>query len=309
MCKLNSPICRRTRLEKSLVWTPFFAVCSLIPRLLLPTWPWPYRESGTATALLEVLSNPNHASDLNHRGNLLQDFVHLHNLFVVSLSSVVSGPQYTFFSGNSQTMVDYILLESSNASQVKGCHVHQHHPLNLSDHLPVSVSLELNSMANPTPTNHPKAVNWSLAIERGDVHAYAQEISSVISPLLHTSHQSISELYDEVTFVCQALLDAARNNLPYKTDRKRKPYIRDAELKVLCKNSKVAWKAWSEADRPSSGPLLDEKEMQGDWSVSLSQPLKQNKYAQKYRNVTSCSDKTTVNDSKLRSKKPNAKSS
>ncbi len=52
--KLNSPVCRRMRLEKSLVWTPFSAVRSLVPRLLLPTWP--YRGSRTGTALLEVLA-------------------------------------------------------------------------------------------------------------------------------------------------------------------------------------------------------------------------------------------------------------
>ncbi len=37
--KLNSSVCQRTRLEKSLVWTPFSAVRSLVPRLLLPKWP------------------------------------------------------------------------------------------------------------------------------------------------------------------------------------------------------------------------------------------------------------------------------
>ncbi len=38
--KLNSPVCRRTRLEKSLAWMPFSAVRSLVPRLLLLTWPY-----------------------------------------------------------------------------------------------------------------------------------------------------------------------------------------------------------------------------------------------------------------------------
>ncbi len=55
--KLSSPVCRRTRLEKSLVWTPFSAVRSLVPSLLLPkyTVAVPYRGSRTGTALLVVL--------------------------------------------------------------------------------------------------------------------------------------------------------------------------------------------------------------------------------------------------------------
>ncbi len=52
--KLNLPVCWRTRLEKSLVWTPFSAMRSLVPRLLLPKWP--YRGSRTGSALLEVLA-------------------------------------------------------------------------------------------------------------------------------------------------------------------------------------------------------------------------------------------------------------
>ncbi len=52
--KLNSPVSRLTRLEKSLVWTPFSAVRSVVPMLLLPKWP--YRGSRTGTAPLEVLA-------------------------------------------------------------------------------------------------------------------------------------------------------------------------------------------------------------------------------------------------------------
>ncbi len=36
----SSPVCQHMRLEKSLVWMPFSAMRSLIPRLLLPTWPY-----------------------------------------------------------------------------------------------------------------------------------------------------------------------------------------------------------------------------------------------------------------------------
>ncbi len=51
---LNLPVCWRTSLEKSLVWTPFSAMRSLVPRLLLPKWQ--YRGSRTGSALLEMLA-------------------------------------------------------------------------------------------------------------------------------------------------------------------------------------------------------------------------------------------------------------
>ena len=53
------------------------------------------------------------------RGSLLMNCIHRHSLYSVSTSDFVSGPDYTFFSSNSCSTVDYILTESSLVGQVK----------------------------------------------------------------------------------------------------------------------------------------------------------------------------------------------
>ena len=103
------------------------------------------------------------------RESLLHHCIHRHNLYSVSTSTNnVSGPNYTFFSSTSHSTVDYILTESSLVGQVTSCQVHEHHPLNLSDHLPVSMVIMLHTSVPPPPAKTVKPINWSKAVENGD---------------------------------------------------------------------------------------------------------------------------------------------
>ena len=70
------------------------------------------------------------------------------SLFVHSPSSLSKGPSHTFFSCINKSTVDYIITDMSLAPVLSECQVHCHHPLNLSDHLPISLSLQLSSSTN-----------------------------------------------------------------------------------------------------------------------------------------------------------------
>ena len=197
----------------------------------------------------------------NKQGELLLQTIHSHDLFVASTSSLSNGPNYTFFAGMNKTTVDYIITDVSLAPTLLDCKVHNHHPLNLSDHLPISLSLQLNSLLIPTsPTKHPR-INWPKSIEGVGINAYVQEIASAVSPLLPTTLTSTSALNTEIAHVCEVIHQAALNHLTtYSGNRKSKAHFCDEELKRLCKNSKVNWKAWCQAGRPLSGRLYEEKQ-------------------------------------------------
>ena len=191
---------------------------------------------------------------------LMSDFIHQHDLYVASLDEGVEGPGYTFFSSSVNTMVDYIMIQSSLAFDLKSCRIHHHHPLNLSDHLPVS--LTINSSIEPCVSKQPQSlgVNWFKAVERGDIQSYANAVSFVVSPLIFNSYQSESELNDEINCVCQAMLEASHEHLPHISHKKKeKRFIKDPELKSLCKQSRIAWEKWAKADKPKEGPLADAK--------------------------------------------------
>ena len=63
----------------------------------------------------------------------------------------------------------------------------------------------------------------------------------------------------EITYVTKGIIDAATRCLPHKKAKKKRSFVKDDQLKDLCKTSKAAWKKWRDAGRPSYGPLAEEK--------------------------------------------------
>ena len=192
------------------------------------------------------------------RARLMSDFIHQHNLYVASLDEEAEGPGYTFFSSNSNTTVDYIMIQSSLISDLKSCKIHHHHPLSLSDHLPISLTSNTSVKAHASNQPQPQGVNWSKAVERGDIQPYTSAVSSIVSALIFNSHQSASELNDKINRVCCAMLEASHEYLPSASHKKKK-FIKDPELKSLCKQSRFAWEKWKNTGKPQKGPLADAK--------------------------------------------------
>ena len=195
----------------------------------------------------------------NSREGLVHECIHRHGLYAYSKSCYASGPKYTFFSGRVNTTIDYILIESSVASQVVSCRVHEYHPLNLSDHLPISMVFRAETKLPSHTETTTDPINWALAIQRGDTSAYSQEVSSIVSPFLSTSHHNVEDLHWEIAHVCHCISEAATRLLPHKKHKKRKLFVKDKQLKALCKASKEAWVKWRDAGKPLHGPLADNK--------------------------------------------------
>ena len=101
--------------------------------------------------------------------------------------------------------------------------------------------------------------NWPRAVERGDVLLYARTVSSVVSLLPSNSCQSVIELNDEINHVCHGLREVSHEYLPTLSNRKKKHFVKDPELKSLCKQSKKAWECWKKAGKPPNGPLAEAK--------------------------------------------------
>lgn len=176
---------------------------------------------------------------LSDRERLLHTCIHRYNLYTVSTSSTASGPNYTFFSSTTHSMVDFILTEYLLAGQVLSCKIHQHHLLNLSDHLPISVTLALQSFVLPTSsTGTTRSINWARAVEHGDVHVFADQVSQLVSPFIHSEHQTVSELQGEITYICKEIINIATRYLPHKKAKKKKSIVKDEQLHKLCKSSR-----------------------------------------------------------------------
>lgn len=190
-------------------------------------------------------------ADVNHhcdRKQLVMDFIDSHSLYIVSQSSVCGGPNYTFFS-TSCSMLDYIIANSSIANEILSCLIHPLHPLNLSDHLPISISLNVICESINSSENHS---NRTRAVESDSITLYSEAVSLVTRPLIGIAGQSISELNNEIMYVSNVMKSAALNYLPL-VKNKSKPRFDSPELKDLCDVSKGVWKRWNAGGRPISG--------------------------------------------------------
>ena len=200
--------------------------------------------------------------EANPQGKLLLDLICRTNLFVASLCSISSGPSYTFFGGAQHTTVDYCLLDNHAAHILQECVTLDHHPLNLSDHLPLSVCLDLTTLVQNKPPRSPKT-NWKRAISDGSIEGYQQQVSTYFSNLL-THHnfsdlpiaERTAQLDHEIRTSAEAILQAAQHSLPCFKPRRQKK--KDTSLHAKCCASKAAWDTWSSCGRPRSGPLYEE---------------------------------------------------
>ena len=216
--------------------------------------------SGPINILGDLNVHLHDKSPSNTRGNVLHDVIGSCDLCVVSSSSISTGPGYTYFSGSNRTTVDYILANTGISHSIAKCYTHNHHELNFSDHLPISVVLGVGHLSETTTTESPK-VNWKKAVQDNLLPLYSQEVSNAVLPLLSSTFQSADDLNNEIITVCSILTNAASMHLPSIRPRKpkAKPYIKDPELRLLCKRSRKAWEQWKSAGRPCEGQLCEDK--------------------------------------------------
>ena len=160
--------------------------------------------AGDFNAHLPALS-----SNTNTQGRLLNDLIDRNSLFAVSCYSITTGPNYTYPSGQTATTVDYILVNTELVPYVNSCEILTPDPLNLSDHLPISVSICVNNIKYTHSEPTPSKINWSKACKDGSIHLYTSKVQSEVIPLLHTTLLSISEVETEIKIVVEILTHAA----------------------------------------------------------------------------------------------------
>ena len=187
-------------------------------------------ESGSPLVLLGDFNA--HLSTNDKRSEIFTQVIKECNLCTVSTSCIAQGPGYTFFSGELTTMVDYIFLDASLGCAVAKFHTHNYHNLNFSDHLPLSISLQLNAAAEVVFPPKVK-INWPKSVERDLIYKYFLEVSNIVSQFLSLKDKSVAEINHEELFVSNAIVQAASKHLTAASRYKKKAYIKDEQLRKL----------------------------------------------------------------------------
>ena len=134
-----------------------------------------------------------------------------------------------------------------HASLVAESNTHEFHPLNSSDHLPLSVHLSIPALCNSLTTN--------------SITAYVAAIEETVRPLLAKPYSQPSDIDEEIKLVSSCISLAASSFLPTMKakSKKKKRILNNPLLRDLSFKSKAAWKKLCVAGRPGSGLEYEEK--------------------------------------------------
>ena len=157
---------------------------------------------GDFNAHLGSLGGPKGLGDPNVQGILLDQLCKRNDLFIATLSTHASGPSYTYHSGSMKTTVDYIILDPQSALLFEDCLTHDEDALNISDHLPQSVVVNIDLLEGGKQNKQSRKINWSVACESDScIVAYQEEVKLILSPLLGKIYDTVEEIDKDITEV------------------------------------------------------------------------------------------------------------
>ncbi len=91
----------------------------------------------------------------------------------------------------------------------------------------------------------------------------ASQVEEIVKPLLGRDYTSVAEIESDLVFVCKAMVSISSTTIPPMKPFKNHPgkhHIKDAFLSHLCWKSRVAFREWKEAGRPTTrGPVHDNR--------------------------------------------------
>ena len=95
-------------------------------------------------------------------------------------------------------MVDFVISNSDAFRGLTTCLTVDEHPLNTSDHLPISYVLDLTHVRDPPKSAIPSdSLDWSKAVEEGKILEYSQATDNAVRSLLNKDYSSVEDLNQE----------------------------------------------------------------------------------------------------------------
>lgn len=110
-----------------------------------------------------------------------------------SLNNISPGPAYTF-----RDTRNYIITDAKHTHLIVDCQTLDHHPLNFSDHLPLSITLSFSSITTSTLRSKP-TLNWCVASTDGSAEAYAKCVDDIVRPYLGKAYTSLDNDIKQVS--------------------------------------------------------------------------------------------------------------
>lgn len=195
------------------------------------------------------INGPRHTSAINERNECLQEFVNEFDLLSLNMQNSCLGPIDTFqgYIYGPSTPIDHILISTELLDKANNIKVLSDCGLNISDHLPITCSLVVNSIAKPMQnTTIPTKIAWTKAIENGCIFDYTFAVSQNLWSV-DMDQTDIETYYEEII---SAIDSAANDVLPVVTFKRHlKPYW-NSQLTYLHNQMLQLRDKWISENRP-----------------------------------------------------------
>lgn len=170
---------------------------------------------GDLNCHLGHLGGPRSSDTPNSRGWKWKELIDHHSLYVPSLSSLSQGPVHTYHSGSVSSTVDYVVGNHAISQLLTSCCSMDDHPLNTSDHLPLSLNLRLRIPSSTLASNSSSPLNWRAATTDGSSATYAKCSDDLVRHLIEKDYSSVDELDSDLSSVAESLLSLSKSTIPH----------------------------------------------------------------------------------------------
>ena len=172
-----------------------------------------------------------------------------------SESKLCSGPMYTFnVEGVGCSYIDHCVVSKSLVPHISSCNIIADCILNTSDHLPISVSVDLESL----PRRHICRTNSKISWDKMTVDEIKNIYTTPLDRALHDLITPIEDAHNEedlddiVQYIVSAIHTCSQKLKRSKYSKGLKPYWNETLKRVLSKK-KIEWEAWCAAGKPRQG--------------------------------------------------------
>ena len=198
----------------------------------------------------------------SEQGRILSAYLARWNYLSVHLCLPLRGHAHTSVSDahNTKSTIDHILAPNTLLNNFKSAQLLDEDPVNMSDHLPVLVTLRVALSMDPitqvsqrTHTSRkPYRPNWAKLSKDFDTTTLEARLSSLPKLALPADGYASQETIDTyVNNLTSILLEVAKENIPGKRYYRHLTPNWSEEMKDAQKQSKAAYKTWKAAGSPT----------------------------------------------------------
>ena len=193
----------------------------------------------------------------------LYDMICEQTLMLLDITAFGTGPAYSFHvEGVGTSYVDHCIISEELIPYLSYCKIHNEHFSNMSDHLPISVSLQ-NVILPVIPGSINKRVAWRKIPQNTILEKYTAPLEALIVQEMGHLADGDNEVKDPhdiegyINILTNSMLQCSQA-LIRKRCKGEKPYW-NKELTTISKQVKALWKQWKDLGRPRGNhPLYND---------------------------------------------------